>query len=904
MERILDWRRERLGDGRTILLDPFVRQEVEAYLNGSAGENSRAHLSAWLKAVCEQNEGLRALLLDPGFTVLLASPEDKTYWGPIAQSYAAQALRTRQVVMSDLHRSRFSGEVHLDLAIPLVDTSVSSEFAAPQAGSSAAEPVGVIVIEVDPRKSLYARIQNWPTPSLTAEALLVRQEGDEIVYLSELRHRADAALNLRMKIATNSRQPAVMAVQGMKGCVEGADYRGVPVLAALRDVPGTPWFMVAKVDLAEFLAPVRERAWTTGIILFVLILAAALSVGLRQRQRDEQWLRKQLAAERGRTQALESLQESEKRFRDLFEKSTDAYLLLVDGVINDCNDAAMSMLKGTRQQIVGLPPEALSPEFQPDGTRSADSVVVRVQEAITAGRTRFEWVSKRLDGSEFWMEVALTALLIRNQQALLASFRDITERKQGEEHLKQANAYLAEVSQRANDMAARAERASLAKSEFLANMSHEIRTPMTAILGFADNLLDPDTSEAERADAVETIRRNGQHLLDLINDILDLSRVESGKMTVECIQCSLRTIIEEIASLMGVRAQAGGLTYSTEYIGSVPETICTDPHRLRQILLNLTANAIKFTESGGVRLIVQCLEGAADTLVQFDVVDTGIGMTPEQAEQIFQPFMQADASTTRRFGGSGLGLAIARSLARMLGGDVWIVETRPGLGTRIRMTAATDRSECAAMPEDQAKRPTSSRRAPAASAATPSRGLKGARVLLAEDGPDNRRLIEHVLKMVGMEVVTAENGQAAVDAAMQARDGGKAFDVILMDMQMPILDGYEATRCLRNRGYSGLVIALTAHAMSDDRDKCIQAGCDAYATKPIDRRKLIALIAGFLGGANPGRAGRTRRPSMRRSLPYQFTRVDNVFLIEFGRTPSHCGRSLETSRVLSACAGS
>jgi len=243
---------------------------------------------------------------------------------------------------------------------------------------------------------------------------------------------------------------------------------------------------------------------------------------------------------------------------------------------------------------------------------------------------------------------------------------------------------------------------------------------------------------------------------------------------------------------------------------------------------------------------VRCIPDAAAPLVQVDVVDTGVGMTPEQAGRLFQPFVQADTSTTRRFGGSGLGLAIARSLARMLGGDVSIVETQAGLGTRFRLTVAAGPLEGVRMVSGTTATAAASPRKTGGSPASCSDGLKGVRVLLAEDGPDNQRLIAHILKTAGAEVVVVENGQAAMEAAISAKDGGEAFDTILMDMQMPILDGYAATSLLRRRGYDGVIIALTAHAMADDQNKCIEAGCDAYAMKPIDRRKLIDLVAAHL----------------------------------------------------------
>jgi len=409
-----------------------------------------------------------------------------------------------------------------------------------------------------------------------------------------------------------------------------------------------------------------------------------------------------------------------------------------------------------------------------------------------------------------------------------------------------------------------AELGSRAKSEFLANMSHEIRTPMTAILGFADVLLERGNlrdAPPERIEALMGIRRNGEYLLGLINDILDLSKIEAGKMTVERIACAPVELVGELIALMSVRAESRNLRLEARFEGPIPETIRTDPTRLRQILVNLLSNAIKFTEQGSVRLIVRMLGEADEPRIAFDVVDTGIGMSPEQAERLFRPFTQADASTTRRFGGTGLGLAISRRLAELLGGDIVLMETRPGGGSRFRLTIGTGPLEGVPMRTD-----------PAIPAAPPvpagptedsagSAPLGGCTVLLAEDGPDNQKIIRHFLRRAGARVIVVENGRAALDTLA---DLGGAVDVVLMDMQMPEMDGYEATATLRRRGHRGPIIALTAHAMSTDRQRCLQAGCDEYLTKPVDRKRLIETVGRFRAAASapaPTQAAPTPEPS-------------------------------------------
>ncbi len=423
--------------------------------------------------------------------------------------------------------------------------------------------------------------------------------------------------------------------------------------------------------------------------------------------------------------------------------------------------------------------------------------------------------------------------------------------KDRQAELQETNALLEEQTARANDMAVHAEMANISKSEFLANMSHEIRTPMTAILGFAENLLESDQSESEKLNAIHTIRRNGEYLIDIINDILDLSKIEADKMVVERLPCNPCRIVAEVASLMRVRADAKGLPFNIEYIGAIPETIQSDPTRVRQILINLIGNAIKFTEVGGVRLVTRFVEGNHKPRLQFDVIDTGRGMTEEQVAKLFQPFVQADASTMREFGGTGLGLTISKRFAELLGGDIVFVETEEGVGTTVRVTVRTGSLDGVKMLEDPISA-TLVADAPRPGTPVERLGLEGCRILLAEDGPDNQRLISFVLQKAGAGVTVVENGKLAVDTALAAlnrrREGDPkhTFDIILMDMQMPVMDGYEATGLLRLKGYTGPIIALTAHAMASDREKCIKAGCDDYATKPIDRKKLIGLIQTYL----------------------------------------------------------
>ncbi len=263
----------------------------------------------------------------------------------------------------------------------------------------------------------------------------------------------------------------------------------------------------------------------------------------------------------------------------------------------------------------------------------------------------------------------------------------------------------------------------------------------------------------------------------------------------------------------------------------------------------MIGNAIKITEVGAVRLVTRLVDDADEPCLQFDVIDTGRGMTDEQVAKLFQPFMQADTSTTRKFGGTGLGLTISKRFAELLGGDITVAATEMGVGTTFRATVTTGPLDAVKMLDDPTSATVVADAASAVAPVAPS-DLHGLRILLAEDGPDNQKLISHILKRAGADVTVADNGTIAVEATLAARDEGTPFDCILMDMQMPVMDGYEATGQLRQRDYSGPIIALTAHAMDSDREKCIKAGCDDYATKPINRKNLIEKIRKHLAPAD------------------------------------------------------
>jgi signal transduction histidine kinase/CheY-like chemotaxis protein len=433
-------------------------------------------------------------------------------------------------------------------------------------------------------------------------------------------------------------------------------------------------------------------------------------------------------------------------------------------------------------------------------------------------------------------------------QMLVQIQKEMTDRQKAEEELRKHRDHLEEVvgdrtgelklanqrlqisAERANLLAKQAVQANKAKSEFLANMSHEIRTPMNAILGFGE-LLCEENLVPEQKKYVDIILSSGKSLLQIINDILDFSKIEAGKLKTEIVDCALVQMLDEIESLFRPMCRQKNLDFDVLYCSELPQMIRTDPVRLRQCLVNLLGNAIKFTEKGHVYLNVGVETIDKMSYIRFDVEDTGIGIPPEKQSLIFDPFTQADGSHTRKFGGTGLGLTITKQIVELLHGRLSIrSEIGRGSVFSIEMPAGVDIDHQTTVNRYEAleqldKNPVVS--------STPVSG----RILVAEDAKANQTLIQILLQKMGYQVTIVEDGQQAVD-----RLRGETYDIILMDMQMPVMNGYEATREIKTMGIRTPVIAVTAHAMKGDEQKCFDAGCDGYLTKPIDKTKLAEVL--------------------------------------------------------------
>jgi PAS domain S-box-containing protein len=813
-----------------------------------------------------------------------------------------------------------------------------------------------LILQINARKELYPLIQLWPVPSATAESLLIRREGNEAVFLSELRFQTNAALTLRSSLA-NTNMPAVQAALGQEGIVEGVDYRGMPVLAAVRAVPDSPWFLMACRDVAEVYAPLRAQLWQVIVLVGVLLYGAGAGVGLVWRHQRVRFFRKE-------AQSAEALRQARDFLENLFNHA-NAPIIVWDPQFKITRfNHAFEILTGRRvSDVIGQPLEILFPPalvdssmaliktttggerweaveiqilhldgsvrivswnsatiFAPEGKTPVASIALgqditerkRTEAALRESEDRFrravldspfpillhaedgtvlqcsnswceitgytrqelatiaDWMERaygerktlvqadidRLFGLDHRLAEGDYTIRIKSgdtriwefsssplgrlpdgRRLVISMAMDVTERRLAEQALRETNAQLEQATTRSELLAIRAEAATRAKSEFLANMSHEIRTPMNGVIGMIGLLLDTELSGEQRHYA-ETIRSSGEVLLALVNDILDFSKIEAGKLELELLKFDLRDLLESFAAPLALRARSKGIEFDCAVEPDVPSQVCGAPCRLRQILINLAGNAVKFTERGRVSVKVSLIsENATEAVVRFSVRDTGIGIPPEHQEMLFQKFTQADASTTRRYGGTGLGLAISKKLTELMGGEIG-VKSQTGVGSEFWFTVPLGKTM---HPKSVTEGSASPPRVP-----LPAVHRQGARILVAEDNVVNQDVALGILHKLGLRAEAVADGAEAVEVLRIL-----PYDLVLMDVQMPEMDGLEATRIIRDPQSPVLnhqvpIIAMTAHAMTGDRNRCLESGMNDYVSKPVSPQALAEALNAWL----------------------------------------------------------
>ncbi len=620
---------------------------------------------------------------------------------------------------------------------------------------------------------------------------------------------------------------------------------------------GRTFLVTAHADAGFMALHATHADWLTAVLGGLLCTGIAVLVGVLVGKQES--LARQVA------RRTDDLRRSEERHRLLFEKSPDAYLILDGMQFTDCNDAALAMLRANRDEVVGIAPAALSPEFQPDGTRSVDRAQRLMADVLARGTARFDWLHRRLDGTIFLADVSLLLLPaarpVDGPPRILVTWRDITARKQAEEALVAANLALERQTVLANHMAAEAELASQAKGEFLANMSHEIRTPMNGILGMTELLIGTGLNP-EQEDYARTAYRSAEALLTLLNDILDFSKIEAGKMVFEAIPFDPRQAAYDSVDLFRQKAAEHEVELLVRISPDLPARFIGDPGRWRQILANLVGNAVKFTRRGHILVEVgreprdpgpECgtcaHRGCCEHMLVLSITDTGIGIPADRLPHLFAAFVQADQSTSRRFGGTGLGLAICRRLAELMGGSIGVTSVEgQGSTFTVRLPLLVDATPAMPAPE---------------TAGT----LAGLRLLVVDDNIVNGRIVCEQLEMLGARPEHEADPVQALATVCAAATGDDPHAGLILDLHMPVLDGVAlATTLLADPTTAAIpLILLTSSGARGDAQRMAEVGFSGYLVKPARLEVLGAVVAAAIANRRAGRKQLVTRHSVRES---------------------------------------
>jgi len=541
---------------------------------------------------------------------------------------------------------------------------------------------------------------------------------------------------------------------------------------------------------------------------------------------EKQFLRHNQELKEAVSKKTNELRLQKEMFETLFQKSYDGILLIENGKFVECNDSIVKMLGyKDKKGVLNVHPSELSPEYQADGESSFLKADRMMQICISSGAHNFEWLHQKANGDNFWCDITLTNLTIGDKHIIHAVMRDISDKKALEfENTKIKENLEAEVQKRTQELVA----AMRAKADFLANMSHEIRTPLNALIGFID-ILKKDETDPQRQKYFDIINTSGQDLLSIINDILDFSKIESGKLEVERVPVNLSKSFKDIQLLFFEKAKEKNIKLELNIDPVFPKFVFSDSVRIKQVLSNLLSNAIKFTaENKSIYINAEYKDGFLNVFIK----DEGIGIDKKNQNKIFDSFSQEDSSTTRKYGGTGLGLSISSKLIKLLGGELK-VESEVGVGSKFYFSIPL---EIADEIKDDKKEEFSQIK----------KQKLDAHVLIVEDNKVNQLFMEVILGEAGLTFEIANNGKEAVELFKTSK-----FDLILMDENMPIMNGIEATKkILKIEKENGLphtpIIAVTANAMKEDRQRFIEAGMDEYITKPIDIKKLNEVLGRFI----------------------------------------------------------
>jgi two-component system sensor histidine kinase/response regulator len=820
---LANWRRGRLNDALLFFRNNVFSVLVRRYFENPADLEAQIEIRTWLSHLRTARQYDRLMLLDSSFFKKIIIPAVEERSVSFVSPSSAADLRAGKVAFEDFYWNESNKKIYIKVLVPVL------------AGYDGSLPKAILAMRINPDDYLYPLIQRWPTLSRTAETLLVRRDGNNVLYLNELRFKKNTAMKLRIPLS-DTNVPTVMAALGQEGILEGRDYRGVPVIAVVRSVPGSPWFLVARIDKDEVYAPLADRLRMILIFVIVLLLGAGAGLALLWRWRQVYFFKEQV-------EMAQQLLDSQANLSAITNSAQDAILMMDDqGRLTYWNPAAERIFGHAAADVIGTNlHDLIAPQRYHEAHHAAFSGFIHTGKGAAVDQT-LELQARHKDGQEITVALSLSAVQIKGSWHAVGIIRDISKQKIAEkelynllDELEQVNSRLKVANERANQLAIEAQAANIAKSQFLANMSHEIRTPMNGVIGMTGLLLDTDLSAEQRRYA-ETVRLSGEALLSVINDILDFSKIEADKLELETIDFDLRATIEDAAELLAVRAHEKKLEFICRIDPEVNTFLKGDPGRLRQILINLGSNAIKFTARGEVIIEIRLESEKEDSInIRVEVRDTGIGIPAEKIGLLFSAFQQVDASTTRRFGGTGLGLAISKRLVEAMGGEIGI-DSVAGRGSTFWFTAVFG------------KQPRRNR-----GIGTRQAKISGERVLIVDDNDTNRLVLSEQLTSWAARHAEAASATQALEMLRAARAEGDPFRIVISDMQMPEMDGESLGRSIKADPELSetLLVMMSSFGRRGDAKRLEAIGFSAYLTKPVKQSQLYDCLATVIGAAAP-----------------------------------------------------
>jgi PAS domain S-box-containing protein len=908
------WKSERIGDANLIQNNLSTTDQIYNFLNSKDSLFQKNELVIWMRSIISNYDYLSAAIIDTHGKVRLSIPESESGIGPLLRPHVQLALKTKKIIFTDLHRTSVNSIIHIDVVIPMVKSNMKDSLL-----------VGLVVLRIDPEKILYPLVRTWPTLSKSSETLLLRREGDSILYLNDLKYIQHSAMYLKKSLEKTD-LIGVKAVLGFEGKTEGVDYRNVEVIASIKKVPDSEWYMVSKVDKEEIINLFSEQLLLARLMIVFFIVAFGAVIGWAIWHRRVRFYKQKYDAELDRMAVR-------KHFDYILKYANDIIILYdKDLLIVEVNDRVLEVYKYTRKELIGMHARTLRDE------KEAPQLEARVKILNDIGYSRYETIHKIKDGSTFPIEISARKVEIEGATYYQVIGRDISERRISEIQKENSNSLLlatlestadgilvvdpsgkivqfntkftemwkipevilnsredekalSYVRDQLKDPASflnnvkhlysqpdavsfdvlefadgrlferysqpqkigdeiigrvwsfrdvtlrkiaedqlvsakeKAEESDRLKTAFLHNISHEIRTPMNAIVGFTTLLDDSDLQPDTRKQYIDIIFQSSNQLLSIITDIVDISNIETGQTKVSIVRVNINSVIRNLFDQFKLRAEQQGIAISYHLSLKDEEAIIeTDNTKLIQIMSNLLNNSLKFTKSGKIDFGYHIKNGS----VEFHVSDTGIGIPKDKISKIFERFYQVESSISRQFGGTGLGLSICQAYASLLDGII-TVESKLGVGSTFYLTLPFN-----TFIEDVQKVDYKDNKS--------NLFFMDKTLLVAEDDDINFLVIKKSLEPNGFKLIRVENGKEAVDICRT----NKSIDLVLLDLKMPVMDGLEAMKLIKEFRPDMIFVALSAYAFDSDRRNALDQGCSDYISKPFAKKELLEVLGKYL----------------------------------------------------------